>query len=320
MVAAVHDPGSIGVRTYVERLSAALAEQGIDYRPVSRPDDRGICHFHLANSTRSVVAQAALQRRRYLLTIHDVLPRCAVLRPLQRAVIVPLCARRAATVVVHSHHAASLLDRQVGLAAVRVEVIPHPAPVPRSDDREAARCALGLGGDSRPLFVLPGTLKSAKLVTETLSAAGALIATGRLRLLLAGHLDDDGLGSAAAALGAQVLCDPDATSYERAIVAADAVLCLRTESVGESNGPLLDAIGAGRPSLVTGVGSAPEVAGDSARVVAPTVPGIRVGIEALLDADERSWRADAARARAAELTWAAAAQRHRELFAEVEHG
>jgi glycosyltransferase involved in cell wall biosynthesis len=95
------------------------------------------------------------------------------------------------------------------------------------------------------------------------------------------------------------------------------VLCVRADTAGESNGPLLDAIGAGRASLVTDVGSGPEVAGDGARVVAPTVGAIRAGIEALLDGDERRARAAAALRRAAELTWAASARRHVELLEEL---
>ena len=56
-------------------------------------------------------------------------------------------------------------------------------------------------------------------------------------------------GSAARApreRGAIVLAEPDDLDYGRAIVAADFVLLPRSGSVGETNGPLLDALGAGR--------------------------------------------------------------------------
>ena len=320
MVAAVHDPRSIGVRGYVERLAVALGELGVDYRPASRPAPGAASHFHLANSTRAVVRHAARDRRPFLLTVHDVIPRTRAVRAAHRAVIVPLCVRRAVRVVVHSNHAASLLVSTAGISTGRVEIVPFPAPVPLSDDRTAARAALGLEADGAPLFVLPGVLKPAKLVRETLCAAGPLLERGRVRLLLAGQVADERLASEAVAAGAVVLRAPSAADYERAIVASDAVLCARADSVGESNGPLLEAIGAGRASLVTTVGSGPEVAADSGRVVAPTVAGIRAGIEALLDDAERDSRAAAARVLAAELTWERAARRHLELLGEIGHG
>ena len=318
MVAAVIDPDSVGVRTYTERLAEALAQLGVNYRPSERPVDGARCHIHLANSTRSVIPHAARQRRPFLLTVHDVVPRTPALRPLHRAVVVPLCTRRASRVIVHSKHAARLLARTSTVAWDSVEVVPHPAPAPHSTDRAAARLGLGLESDGPPLFVLPGVLKAAKLVVETLTAAAPLLAVDRARLLLAGRVRDEGLAATATAVGAQLIRDPDPATYERAIVAADAVLCLRADSVGESNGPLLDAIGAGRPSLVTGVGSAPEVAGESARVIGNSAAEIRAGLEAMLDPGERDARAGAASARASELTWEMSARRHLELLSELD--
>lgn len=316
MVAAVRDPRSIGVRAYVDRLSAALAPLGVDYKPTWRPPRNVDCHFHLANSTRTVIPHAALRQRQFLLTVHDVLPRSRALRPVHRGLLLPLCLRRASTVVVHSRHAAELLMDVAGIDARRVQIVPHPAPA-LARDPAAARTALRIAIDGPPLFVLPGTLKAAKLVHETLVAAARLLALGRARLLLAGHIADENLAREALAQGVIVLRDPDRITYENAIVAADAVLCLRGDTVGESNGPLLDAIGAGRPSLVTAVGSGPEIAGDSARVVGPTLAEIKAGITALLAEDERSWRARAARERAAELSWEAAARVHLKLLSEV---
>jgi glycosyltransferase involved in cell wall biosynthesis len=320
VIAAVHDPRSIGVHRYVERLSAAMAELAVDYRPALRPQDGEFAHFHLANSTRAIVPGVVRHGRPFLLTVHDVIPRTAALRPLHGAFVAPLCVGRAARVIVHSRHAAEMLARTAAVADARVAVVPHPAPRPRNTERAAARAALGIDLDGPPLFVLPGVLKEAKLVRETLAAAGPLLAAGRARLLLSGRVVDERLAAEAARAGAVLLRDPGAESYEHAIVAADAVLCVRADSVGESSGPLLDAIGAGRPSIVTAVGAAPETAGESARVVAPNVEGIRRGIEALLDEGERGSRAAAAERRAAELTWAASAERHVELLGEAADG
>lgn len=319
VVAAVSDPASAGVRRYVERLAAALDAEGVDYRPVTRAVPGRVAHVHLANSTRAVLPSVALRREPFVVTVHDVLPRARLLRPLQRAVVLPLCVARAARVVVHSEHAADLLTRHPGLPDGRILVVPHPASPPPGLDRETARTLLGLGRGGPPLFVLPGVLKAAKLVDETLAAAAPLLAAGRARLLLAGRVADEALAARAFAAGAVLVRDPDDAAYAAAIAAADAVLCLRADSVGESNGPLLDAIGAGRPSLVTAVGAAPEIAGAAARVVAPGPQSIRAGLEALLDDDHRAALAAAAAGRATDLTWAAAGRRHADLLREVTH-
>ena len=317
MVAGVHDPRSLGIHQYVDRLSTAITALGHPYRSAPRPERGEGCHFHLGNSTRSVVLLAARQRRGFLATVHDVVPRTRALRPLHRAVIAPLSVRRAGRVVVHSRHAADLLLASVGLDAARIEIIPFPAARPAPGDRDSARRHLGLDPDGPPLFVLTGVLKEAKLVRETLCASAPLIAAGRARLLLAGAVTNDALPGEATRAGAILLRNPPPGDYEQAILAADAAICVRGDSVGETNAPLLEAIGAGRPSLVTDVGSAPEVAGASARVVSPSVRGIRAGLSALLDDDERRQRAASARARAAELTWEQAARRHVELLEEL---
>lgn len=312
----IHDPDSTGVHTYVERLSAALSGFGVEYRSASQPLQGGVSHFHLANSTRKVTPQAIRDHGPFLVTVHDVIPRNHVLRPFYRLLIAPRCVKGASCVIVHSRHAAAMLAG-AGLSGCRMEVIPHPAPVPRDSNKSVARILLEIEPEGPPLFVLPGVLKRTKLVREILTAAVPLLSAGRLRLLLAGRVLDKRLAAAAKAAGAIVLRDPAAAAYENAIVAADAVLCVRADSVGESNGPLLDAIGAGRASLVTDVGSAPEVAGDCARVVEPTVAGIRTGIEKLLDDGERDTRAALAEIRAAELTWTSAAHRYAELLQQV---
>lgn len=320
MIIAVHDRRSIGIATYVRRLGTAMNAIGVDYRPAARAGDDGTAHFHLANSTRSVLPAAACHRAPFLVTVHDVLPRARVLRPLQRALVAPICFGRASRVVVHSEHAARMLADLGAVDRRRVEIIPHPASTPRFVNAREARLALDIDPAGPPLFVLPGVLKAAKLVREVLWAAEPLLEAERLRLLLAGHVFDDSLARRAIELGAIVLPDPDVEAYERVIVAADAVICVRGATVGEANGPLLDAIGAGRPSLVSTVGSGPELAAGSARAVAPAPAAIRSGIEALLDAGERQQRAAHARERAAALTWHGAARRHRELLEEMTGG
>jgi glycosyltransferase involved in cell wall biosynthesis len=238
-----------------------------------------------------------------------------LLEPVYRGVVYPLLVGTADVTIVHSRFAADLLAR-LGGRPRRLEVIPHPAPYPERVDRQVARDSLGLAPD-RLLAVLPGVIKSAKLVREAVLALGSPSVRRDWRLVLAGPIRDARAATEARRAGALVLDHPDDRSYEAAIVAADVVLCLRSGSVGETNGPLLDALGAGRPVLATATGSLPEVAADAARYVRPTAAGIAGGLRALADESERARRSAAARTRAAELSWEASAVAHAELFREV---
>lgn len=279
-VTGIHTRSSLGVSRYCARLAAALGAVGIDY---VLGDRRGAApHWHLANSSRGALVQAPLTREPFVVTGHDLRPRARVLEPLYRLVADPLVLQRAAAVVVHSSYAASLLgDRR------RAHVIPHPATTFPPLDRTAARKALGWDKEER-VALLPGVPKGTKLVAEAEASVRA-----PWRLVVLGTVDD--------------------ATYARAFAAADAVLVLRRDSVGESNGPLLDALGAGRAVLATRVGSIPEVAGEAAVFCTP---------ETIAQGLHEVWLARAelerkARSRANELSWKASAQAHAALFAEV---
>jgi len=313
-IAGVRADASLGVATYVDELARALALLGVDYRPAARPLPDRAAHFHLVNSSRAPLWRAPLRAEPFALTIHDVLPRARALRPAYR-IALPLLARRAAVTVVHSRFAAGLLAR-AGVVPRRLEVVPHATPTFEPVERSAARRALGWPAD-RPVLVLPGVLKPAKLVREALAAAAPLSRAGRLALVLVGPARLPRLEAQARAAGASVLAAPSTQEYRRAVAASDGVLVLRARSVGETNGPLLDALAAGRPVLATATGSIPEVADGAARLCEATVEGIRRGLEAMCDPDERARLAAQASVRAAAYRPDAVAQAHAALFAEV---
>ena len=196
---------------------------------------------------------------------------------------------------------------------MRLEVIPHPAQQPPAMDRSEARRALGWPEDAL-IAAIPGVMKSVKLAREALIAVSA--APG-WRLALVGRLVDRRVAAAARAEGALVLGDPSDVDYQRAIVASDCVLCLRAGSVGETNGPLLDALGAARAVLATATGSIQEVAGDSALFCDGTPASIRSGLAVLADPSARAQFEQAVSTRAEGLTWRASAELHAVLFREV---
>jgi glycosyltransferase involved in cell wall biosynthesis len=315
----IRDPRSLGIGRYVGRLAAAMQEQGESYLAADAPRRGARLHFHLGNSSRKVVWQALRTERPYVLTVHDVIPRSAALMPLYGAAVYPLCVRRAARVIVHSEVAAQLLVRAGHVDRGAVEVIAFPATsMPLDVPRATARRRLGLQPQGPPLFVLPGVVKRAKLVAPVLEAAAPLLRDGLARLLLVGPVADRRVADAARAIGASLIESPGDAEFDLAIVAADCVLNLREGSVGESNGPLLDAIGAHRAVLATDNGSIREVAGTGAAFVrAKTVAAIADGLLELLDPGTRAKLEHAAAQRAAQLTWSASAQHHTAVFASV---
>ena len=313
VVSGVRDPSSLGISRYATQLGEALGQEQVVYRLSDRPPAGVLAHFHLANSSRALLRREPSHETPFVVTVHDVVPRTRALLPLYRALVYPRLARRAGAVIVHSAFAADMLVREAGARPARLELIPHPARRPRDTDRLAARRALGWPKDSL-IAVVPGVIKPVKLVRETLAAASK---ASEWRIALAGRLVDRRAARGAHTQGVLVLPDPDDADYERAIVAADCVLCLRSGSIGETNGPLLDALGAGRVVLATKTGSIPEVAGDSVRYCDGTENGILAGLLALCDPGARSELERAATQRASGLTLEAAAAAHAALFREV---
>jgi glycosyltransferase involved in cell wall biosynthesis len=311
-VTGVLNPRSYGVARYAARLAEALAVEGVRYALEERPVPAESAHFHLANSSRALLGRSPRHASAYVVTVHDVVPRTRALLPLYRALAYPRLARSAA-VVVHSRFAADMLVRTAGRRPQRLEVIEFPAQAPVSTNRDDAREALAWPADAL-IAVLPGVLKSVKLVREAI--AGVSKCPG-WRLALVGRLQDRALARAARTQGALVLANPGDREYEQAIVAADCVLCMRAGSVGETNAPLLEALGAGRAILATETGSIPEVARSASLYCDGTVAGIATGLASLGDPSIREELERAARDRASELTWSASAAAHASLFHEV---
>lgn len=315
-VAGVRSATSIGVARYCDRLARALGDLGVEYTLAEQARGRDV-HFHLANSSRRCIPQA-VRGEGFVVTLHDVAPRTRALAPFYRGVVYPHVVGRSAATIVHSRFAADML-LAVGARPRRLEVIAHPATRPEPLDQAGARVSLGLPPDGL-VAVLPGVVKRAKLVREAVLALRSGPVGREWTLVLAGPVQETRAAGEARRAGAVVIDHPDDRRYQAAIVAADVVLCLRSRSVGETNGPLLDALGAGRPVLATATGSIPEIAGDAARYASPTAAGIAGGLEALADDSERRERSRSARERAEGLTWEASAAAHAELFAEVFDG
>ena len=235
-------------------------------------------------------------------TAHDLLPRRWAGRPeLWRELF-----GRFGRIVVHSERGRARLE-EVGVAAGRLRVIPHPvfpSDPPRRDDGATV------------LFF--GVIRPYRGLADAVAAVGRVDGA---RLLVAGDpVDLDGLaGSRPAAvewrLGYLSEAEVDRAHGEATV----AIFPYRPEI--DQSGSLLRALGAGVPAVVYDVGglAEPVRAFGAGRVVpAGDIEGLADAVRELLGdgAALAEARAGAERARAA-LTWDAAAAAHLELYREL---
>jgi glycosyltransferase involved in cell wall biosynthesis len=316
-VTGIRSERSTGIGRYCLSLADAMAGAGVAYALATGPVTGTLSHWHLGNSSRRGILLAPRSRAPYVLTVHDVIPRTPWLAGIYRAAVYPGIVHGARRIIVHSHHAADLLLGVAGIDRSRIEVIPHGAH-PCQVDRATAREALGWPAEGR-IAVLPGVVKRAKLVAAAVEAIAPLMADGTWTLALAGRVVDRSAAREAADLGAIVLESPDDVSYDDAIAAADVVLVLRSGSVGETNGPLLDAFGAGRAVIGTAAGSLPELADGAALLTTPEPAAIRAALETMSDVSVRDDYAARGASRGHAFAWERSAEAHRELFAAVAH-
>jgi len=246
---------SIGPRRAADLLCTGLVADGVDAVLVERPAGPR-ANVHLSNSSRGLLVPLA-RRRGCLVTLHDVVPRDRRVRPFLQPVMRRVLDRH--RVVVHSRHAADLLraqgyDRPVGVVPLALPVV---APSPQA--RGAAHDELRAGA-AGPLLVLAGVLKAAKGVAEVVAAARDV---PDARVLLVGRIADSSTAEALAARPANVTVieRADDAEFSRILAAADAVLLPRSDSVGETSGPLVMAHALGTPVAMLDTGSAPEYAG-----------------------------------------------------------
>ena len=147
-----------------------------------------------------------------------------------------------------------------------VAVIPHGAWIPRADGNRYRR-RLGLD-ETTPLAGIFGFLKPYKRIAESLRAFRRVTrALPEARMILVGEPHPEfplqpmirsmGLSAHVRILGFTPV--EDFTGY---LAACDAVLNLRYPTVGESSGTLLRALGLGRPTLVSDIGSFREFPDD----------------------------------------------------------
>lgn len=258
-VATSHD--SLGIARYSQRLAEGYRNAGFDAVVTDQPRWRTSAHFHLGNSTRSLLPRIRMARRPSLVTVHDVVPRSAWLRSGWPALAQRILAGH--HLVAHSEYAANML-REIGLVGP-TEVIPLASDVKRlpDEERDRQRCVLAPGGG--PIVVLAGVLKEAKGSLEVLAAAQGI---RDLTFVLAGSAADAATSRLLAESGTNVVHLPglDDAQFEATIAAADALLVFRRDWVGEASAPVGLAHGFGTPVIGFDLGGLAEYCGPEDRL------------------------------------------------------
>jgi len=195
----------------------------------------------------------------------------------------PWCAhvaRHARGIIVHSEFCRRYLH-DFG-CRTPVFVVPHPVAEREADMRRAEprgrtfRRRLGLGDDD-VLVVAPGDLNRAKRLDLVLAAIRRLDSVPPVHVALVGrriHRYDVYRMVAASGIGDQVTVASDVSDddFRAWLFAADMVVDLRHPHRGEVSGSLMRAMQAGRPSIVSAVGTYLDVPDDLVLRVAPGPP------------------------------------------------
>jgi glycosyltransferase involved in cell wall biosynthesis len=294
-------PLSSHVRARAPRVALRVLEHplGLARLALATPDVTHLQWCGLAEVDRWLLRS----RAPLVFTAHDLLPR----RTARKAGLWRALFARFDRVIVHSAAGHAALEA-FGVAADRLRVVPHP--VFRSDP--------GRHDDGRTVLVL-GVLRPYKGLED---AVAATLGVPDARLLVAGdprvQLED--IRRRAGERAEWRLGYLGERELQRALAEATvAVFPYRAEL--DQSGALLQALGAGVPSVVYDVGGLGEVvARFGAGLVVPPgdVEQLSVALERLLGdtAALEEARAGAERARA-ELTWDAAAEAHLELYREL---
>jgi glycosyltransferase involved in cell wall biosynthesis len=186
-------------------------------------------------------------------------------------------------VVVPSHAAAGDLIAAYGLPAGRVHAVHHGVDAGFTPGLAGGAELVGSGG---PYILYAATLHPRKNLSAVVQAAARLGAEGFPHVLaVAGHPAPDRADSSSleAALAGERVVRIAGPSDEQlaALMAGAAAVCL--PSLYEGFGlTALEALACGAPLVVSDRGALPEVVGDAAVVVAPTVDGVAGGLRRVL--------------------------------------
>lgn len=231
------------------------------------------------------------------------------------------CARVADRVICVSEHAAGDVVARLDVPRDRITVIPHGIgsifrPIDDPQRRAAVRDRYGVAAGEY-LAVYVGTSQPRKRIDVAIDAVGRLVEEGLpVTFAIAGRrrpgFEPKWLASPPAFV--KLLGEVDSTELVELLGAADVMVSPSTyEGFGLT---FAEAMACGTPVVGVAVTSVPEVVGDGGVLVAsPDVGAVADAVGRLLrDRAFREEKAQAARARAASLSWERAARAASEVY------
>ncbi len=258
-------------------------------------------------------------RFRRVVTIHDLIHRQVPeahpgLRSLGMRLLVPLAARRSHRIVVDAASTRDDLERFLGIAPAKIDVVPlglgslrRATPLPESELRNR------LGAGERPIVLSVSAKLEHKNLIRLIGALALIPAAARPLLVLPGYPTphEQQLRARAYALGVsndvRFLGWVSADELEGLYSAA---ACFVFPSLAEGFGlPVLEAMARGVPVTCSGRGALAEVAGDAALLFDPeSERDIALSIQRLIsDRAEAKRLVAAGRERANAFSWKATA-------------
>lgn len=258
---------STGIRHFTEELAGALNSLNLDVVVSEHKMRDRACHFHLGNSTRSLLPSIFSVRESALVTLHDVIPRNVALSRIFAKPVARLLKRH--SVVVHGEYSRTLL-RSLGCRN-DIHVIHLGAQIREYDQEELAKTRREISSTAEFIFVIAGILKSQKGVGDIFSAANLFPS---ILFLFLGKLADSKTRALFSSAPSNVLHipSPPYEDFLRLIAASDVLLNFRRRSVGEASGPTVQAHAVGTKVAGYDVGTFAEYCGDYDFVFPPDVP------------------------------------------------
>lgn len=255
-ISMISQPSSAGIWRAAAEVAAALTEAGAAVDLVDQAERSGSNHFHLGNSTRKLLPSMAICAGS-VVTVHDAVPRNPWLRRLIARPQSLLLERL--HVVTHSSFAADLL-RNAGWQG-EATIVPSLLPVTTIDPALVASLRSAWGVERyQHTIVSAGEIRAAKGIDEIVGAAAH---QPEILVVLLGRITEPAMERVIANAPPNVrhVEAPTDEAFCHAIAAADALLSLRRQSVGETSGPVIQAHRLNRPVLGLATGTLPEACG-----------------------------------------------------------
>lgn len=236
-----------------------------------------------------------------------------------------LVVRRAKRIITVSEWSARSIVRHLGVPRSRVAVTVEGAapPFETAEAEERVTDTLAALALSPPYFLCVGGFEARKNLQLVVTALSHTAPEARVQVVIAGARDRnaEALERAAAHAGVAAwlrLVGP----VDDGVLAAlyRSALAVLMPSWLEGFGlPVVEAMHAGVPAIVSDAGSLPELVGDAGLIVSPSDPAALASAmhELACDAERRRALAERARARAPRYTWRAAAEQTLAVYAEV---